>query len=210
MQKRYALAIVAALLLFFLILIVLLAMRRGNGTRVSEATPSPIASIMVTPSTSEELTQTYTNDQFKFSFNYPADWVISEDTIEPIREVTLTSPNNFRLAASYGPSGVGGQCEADQNTAVAMDQVTLLGRTMYVHVTGNKAANTATSAYVLNSEKPCGNIPYMTIPAMLNQPEGLVKIEMYYGDRVQTGATDFMSPDYQTAKRILESATIRL
>lgn len=184
-------------------------MFRANTERtlsvIASPTPTPVAS-----PASTELSETYTNDEFNISFNYPAGWIINEDTTEPIRQVTVTSPSSFTLAVSYRPSEVTESCVVNQETVIGTDQVTMLGRTFTVHLTGNRMRNNVTSAYVLNSDQPCDNVPDMTVSALPGQPESKVSIEMYYDDKEPIARDEFVNADYQTAKRILETAQISL
>lgn len=208
-MKNRAFVAIGLIVIVFILLWLILSMFRTDPDRtpslIATPTPTPVAS-----PTSTELTETYSNDELNISFNYPAGWILHEDTVEPIRQVSVTSPAGFTLAVAYQSTTVTEPCTGDPETAVGTDQVNVLGRTLTIHQTGNMQRNTVSSAYALNTNQACDNAPYIKVPAMLGQPERQVSIEMYYDDKEQIARDEFVNADYQTAKRILETAQISL
>jgi hypothetical protein len=203
MKRSFPLIAIAILAI---IVVVAIASARSQPSKKStltvlvSATPAP---------TQISLSQTYTDSSGKFSFRYPDGWNVKDQSVGPLRQIEVTSPNGFTIISSYGPSGVGGQCENDPNESMGQDQVTMLGQTVNIFFVGDKSKESISSAYLLNSPTPCNNIPFVTIPATKDVKAGLAKIEMYYGFREDKQSADFTSQDYQTGKKILNSVTMK-
>ncbi len=168
-----------------------------------ESSPSPM-------SQNGRETKTFTHSSKFFSFEHPADWTVTEDNDASMRRVTAMSPNGFRLEASYGQSGVGGRCDDNANTTVSMEPISVMGQKGNIFFAGDKGKNLISSAYILQSDTPCNNIPFISVPGFMGMPAGNAKVEFFYTDRRTVPADQFKGQDFQDAKHIIQSVSTGL
>lgn len=155
--------------------------------------------VIHTPTAVETFDQTYRNSQYGFSFHYPSDWQIQKDEASS-KKLTVKSPEGFILAMSTIPGEAKAECDRNDQAEVGTDSISILGNELTIHLSGNKANNTVTHAYLLTSSEPCPASPFITIPS-----KGNISIELYQQNLPELPHNKFQADDYQSAKDILSS-----
>ena len=215
--SKWIIAVVVVLLLLIVGGVSAYVLNKNSMKKVLPS-PTPVAIVSQTPTVTLTPNPTanwkaYTNNDYKFSFQYPSDWVVADHSIGKSFSIGITGPKGLLLRFSTNIFGVGGLC--DQNTDHNMGYIpfNFMGLNTNMFFFGSKTDGTISYAYLLENHSsetptPCPNIAFFDIKSIggLNNGTrgGLESVNISYTEGGTMKASDFKnSNDFSIVKQIL-------
>jgi len=159
--------------------------------------------------------KTYSNSNYNFSFQYPSDWTVVDNSKGESFTISAASPKGLMLNFSTNIWGVGGRCDQDTSHDMGNAPFSFMGLDTNMFFFGSKTNGTISFAYLLenhgsNAPTPCPNIAFFDVKSVggINQGArgGLESVNISYADKASVNASNFKtSSDFSVAKQILST-----